>query len=332
MFTPVQLMTSAQTREHVQLLLRIARMYYQDHMLQSQIATAIGYSRPSVSRLLKEAEDQGLVSISIHDPLERLQSLESRLIERFGLHYVRVCEPLQGGTGYDVVPRSAASLLIEHTRPDSLVTVSNGNAVAYTVREVSPQNWSKTNVAQMIGSLSPTNPLTDSPEICRMLAQRLGGSYTTLPVPMILSSKTVARAMLKEKQIADTLTLGGHADVAIVGVGSVKDGRSGHIFHDYEDADLIRQVSSLKAVGHICGHHIDAQGRHIETSLCERTISIDFNRLKQIPLVIGVAWGQQKVPAILACLRAGLISALATDRETAQGILDLDQKQTGRRD
>ena len=164
-----------------------------------------------------------------------------------------------------------------------------------------------------------------------MLAQRLGGNYTSLPVPMILSSKTIAKAMLKEKQIADTLTLGGHADVAVVGVGSVEDGRSGHIFHDYENADLVREVTARKAVGHICGHHIDAQGNHIRTSLCERTISIDFDRLKRIPLVIGVAWGHQKVPGILDCLMAGLISSLATDRETAEGILELDDRQTGGR-
>ena len=160
-----------------------------------------------------------------------------------------------------------------------------------------------------------------------MLAQRLGGSYSTLPVPMILSSTPVAEAMRKERQIADTLTLGGHADVAVVGVGSVKEGRSGHIFKDYENAAFIKEVTELKAVGHICGHHIDAQGRHIQTSLCERTISIEFERLKRIPLVIGVAWGPQKVASILACLRAGLISALATDRDTAEGILELDQQQ-----
>ena len=160
-----------------------------------------------------------------------------------------------------------------------------------------------------------------------MLAQRLGGSYSTLPVPMILSSTPVAEAMRKERQIADTLTLGGHADAAVVGVGSVKEGRSGHIFKDYENAAFIKEVTELKAVGHICGHHIDAQGRHIRTSLCERTISIEFERLKRIPLVIGVAWGPQKVASILACLRAGLISALATDRDTAEGILELDQRQ-----
>lgn len=177
----------------------------------------------------------------------------------------------------------------------------------------------------MIGSLSPSNTMTDSPEICMMLAQRLGGTYTTLPVPMILSSASMARAMLKEEQIATTLTLGGRADVAIVGVGSVFGGRSGHIFTSYEDARFISEIKKRGAVGHICGHHIDAEGHHLHTSLCERTVSIEFERLRRIPLVIGVAWGHAKTAAILACLKGKLLSALATDRSTAEEIISLNE-------
>jgi len=58
MFSDLQMMTSSDARKRVQLLLRVARMYYQDHMLQSQIATETGYSRPSVSRMLKEAKSE----------------------------------------------------------------------------------------------------------------------------------------------------------------------------------------------------------------------------------------------------------------------------------
>ncbi|AKV55678.1 SorC family transcriptional regulator [Bifidobacterium actinocoloniiforme DSM 22766] len=324
MFNNDASLTSSDERQRISEILDVARMYYQRNMTQLQIAKTVGYSRPTVSRMLQEALGRGIVRITISDPLERLQNLESQLVSRFGLMYARVAEPPAGGGPIDVIPRCAASILVEHASSDSLVTVSNGRAVAATVREVPVQDWKKSTVAQMIGSLSPANPMTDSPEICRMLAQRLGGSYTTLPVPMILSSAPMARAMLKEKQIAATLALGGRADAAIVGVGAVNNGRSGHIFTDYEDAGVVEEITSLGAVGHICGHHIDDYGRHIRTSLCDRTVSIDFNRLKRIPLVIGVAWGHAKVRAIRACMRGGLISALATDRSTAEEILALD--------
>lgn len=59
----------------------------------------------------------------------------------------------------------------------------------------------------------------------------------------------------------------------------------------------------------------------MRTELCDRTISIDIERLKRIPLVIGVAWGAPKTPAIRACLVGRLISALVTDQSTAEALL-----------
>lgn len=58
----------------------------------------------------------------------------------------------------------------------------------------------------MVGA--PSNPMTDSPDICRMLAERLGGTVTTLHVPMILSSAHIAAAMRQEPQIAIALVIG----------------------------------------------------------------------------------------------------------------------------
>ena len=49
-------------------LVRAARLYYLDGLSQSDVATALGVSRASVSRILSAARDQGIVEIRIHDP------------------------------------------------------------------------------------------------------------------------------------------------------------------------------------------------------------------------------------------------------------------------
>ncbi|PLS28971.1 sugar-binding transcriptional regulator [Bifidobacterium parmae] len=321
MFNDDTVLATETSRSHIDLMLKVARAYYLDDRTQSEIAKEIGYSRPTVSRLLKEARETGIVHISIGHALERMRRLEDGLRERYGLRHARVAEVSPGEDPKLIVPRYAAALFAETCAPDSLITVSNGNAVAATVREIPVCDWPKANVAQMIGALSPDNPMTDSPDICRMLAQRIGGSFTTLPVPMILSSAQLADAMRREPQIATTLALGGGADVAIVGVGAVTTIRSGHIFDAYIDQRKAAELYHRGVVGHICGHHIDAEGRHVRTDLCDRTISIDIERLKRIPLVIGVAWGPVKMPAIRACMVGGLISALVTDQATAEMLL-----------
>ena len=213
-------MTTTESRNHIELVLKIARMYYTDNLTQAQIAAQIGYSRPTISRLLSESRDRGMVRIEIGHPLERLIQLEDALVRRYGLKCARVAQVNPGQDPSTIVPRYAAALLTEKSSPDSLITVSNGRAVAATVREVAIQDWPKSNVAQMVGALSPSNPMTDSPDICRMLAERLGGTVTTLHVPMILSSAHIAAAMRQEPQIATALALGGGADVALEGVGA----------------------------------------------------------------------------------------------------------------
>lgn len=314
-------LASSSSRDHVELMLKVARLYYEDERTEAQIAREIGYSRPTVSRLLKEARRTGVVHITISHALEHLQQLEGQIKERYGLKYARVAEVKPHETNEQVVPRYAAALFMELCRPDSLITVSNGRAVAATVREVPVCDWPKSNVAQMIGALSPSNPMTDSPDICRQLAARLGGTFTDLPVPMILSNAGIAASMRKEKQIAATLALGGGADVAIVGIGAATEQRLGHIFDAYVDNATVQEMHRRGVVGHICGHLIDADGRHVTGDLCKRTISIDLERLRRIPLVIGVAWGQVKLQAIRACMLGHYISALVTDQATAEALL-----------
>ena len=85
----------------------------------------------------------------------------------------------------------------------------------------------------------------------------------------------------------------------------------------------VAECRAKGVVAHICGHHLDAEGRHVHTAICERTLCLGLERLADIPLVIGVAAGADKTTAILAALRSGYLSALATDEPTARAVLAL---------
>lgn len=320
MFNDKSLATNS-SRQHIELMLRVARSYYLEDKTQAQIAQDIGYSRPTVSRLLKESRDSGMVHISISHELEPIRKIERQLEHKYGLQHVRVATVHDNENASQVVPKYAAALFCELCKPDSLITVSNGRAVAATVHEMPIREWPKSNVAQMIGSLSPDNPMIDSPDICRMLASKLGGTFTSLPAPMILSNAKIASSIRKEPQIATALALGGGADIAIVGVGTATEDRLVHIFDEYVDRTTAHTLCQRGVIGHICGHLIDAEGNLVPSDLYNRTISINLERLRRIPMVIGVAWGTVKVNAIHACLSGHLISALATDQKTAEALL-----------
>ncbi len=314
-------LASLETRQHIAQLIEVAQLYYMDGLNQEQIAKKVGFSRSSVSRMLTEARGRGVVHISIGHPLQRLVSLEEDLQRKYGLQCVRVAESYDDDIASTLVPQCAAQLVAEHLKPDSLIVTSTGTPTAATVRALPVLDYPRAHVTQMLGSLASNNPLTDSPEICRIMAERLGCSYTLLPAPLIMGSAKIAAAVREEKVIATAIALGNRADIAIVGVGAIRNGHSGRIFSTFEDAAVARQMQEAGVVGHICGHHIDAQGRHVRTSLCDRTISIDFDHFRHIPLVIGVAWEQWRATALHACLVGGLMSGLATNQGMAERLL-----------
>lgn len=236
-----------QTRQHIEKLIRVSQMYYDEGLNQSQIAGEVGYSRSSVSRMLTEARETGIVQITIGHPLQRLQSLEENLRNKYGLKTVRVAYSYDDSIASTLVPQCAAQLLVENLKPDSLIVTSTGTPMAATIRALPPLDYPRAHVTQMLGSLSSANSLTDSPEICRMMAERLGCAYSLLPAPLIMGSAEVAQAVRSEKLIAMTLALGNRADIAIVGVGAIRQGHSGRIFHSFEDAAVAREWSGIFA-------------------------------------------------------------------------------------
>lgn len=277
----------------------------------------IGYSRATVSRMLTEARERGIVQINISHPIEYMQTLEGRLQEKYGLDHVRVSEN-EGSQG---APKLAADFIIKHAGRNSLITVSNGSSIALTIDQLERQHWSESCVVQMIGALGHTNPLEDSPEICRRMAERLGGRYRPMPVPLVLDSPTTAANMRKEGQVANVMELSSRADMAVVGVGAVIKGAQQGILEAWSSPRIAAQIEELGAVAHLCSHHLDAEGNHLDTPLCERTIALEPEKLKAIPQVVAIAWGLKKVPALRATITGGYINTLITDEITAIELL-----------
>jgi DNA-binding transcriptional regulator LsrR (DeoR family) len=313
---------TTEDRAHAALLLEVARQYYTDGRSQAEIASDINFSRATVSRLLSEARARGVVQITIAHPLERVLTLERALMRAFGLKLARVADAVEPSSAMREVARSAADLIIECSPSEVVLTLSNGRAVTATVDALPQQVWPRSKVVQMIGSLGQSDRLIDSPETCRRMARKLGGTFHPLPAPLIVQDAATAWALKRDNQIATTLELGARADVALLGVGSVNEGHSGTIFRDYENHATAEAARAAGAVAHICGHHISARGEHVRIDPCERTIAMDPERLHNIPLVVCVARGDDKVAALEAVMRGGFISALATDVPTARGLLE----------
>lgn len=313
------------SREHVELLLKVARMYYQEDLGQQEIADRIGYSRPTVSRLLAETKERGIVRFTISHPLAPALEAEERLKRKFGLRYVAVASQ-DGAVSARAVGRLAGQRIADHGNSHTMLALSNGRSVAEVVDSMPSARWPYSCVIQMVGSLGMVDHhLVDSPDLCRRMAARLGGTHRPLPVPIVLGSAAVAASVRQEAVVLTTLELAARSDIAVCGVGAVgSHGTSGVILQPFMTPEIDAQVKRGKAVAHICGHHFTAQGKHVPTTLCDRMISMSPERLADIKMAMVVAWGPEKVPALHAVLQTGFISALTTDEQTAWLLLQYE--------
>ena len=65
------------------ILVEAAKLYYEHQLSQLEISKKFKVSRPTVSRLLNQARNTGIVKIEIIDPSEVGTQLEATLIKKF---------------------------------------------------------------------------------------------------------------------------------------------------------------------------------------------------------------------------------------------------------
>ncbi len=315
-------------RQRSMLLLEVARQYYDYGMSQASIAEASGYSRPTVGRMLAEARESGIVHIQVTHPLERVLELEATIRNRFGIDHVHVAPPnLAQRDGVTEVARATSDLLDAILGPNMSVGLSNGRILTELLNWLRPHRELEASVVQLVGGVGDPIRLIDTPELCRQLAQRWGGVASALSGPLIAQSAQVARDLRALPDVARTLALGARVDLAIIGVGAGFR-HPASVFHGVLTPAAVRTLHRRGAVGHILGRFVDPMGKPIATGLDDRVVALDLDQLRSIPLVLAVAAGAQKAPALAAALRGGYLGALVIDVSAAQALAHLPERRS----
>ena len=273
-------------RDNVQELLKVARLYYEERRTQAEIATLVGFSRPTVSRLLAKALERGIVQIRIAHPLERILSIEGALKKKLDLSLIRVTES-DTADSIDAIGRVAADLLGEILVDGQVLAVGNGRSIAATARNIPELTLPRTTVVQLLGSLPGGLPAwgRDSPTLCHQIADRLGTTSARMPIPLFVDDPALVEPLLREERVSTTLALAARADVAVVGVAGIHAHDEGERAHRLHDAGDRRRHPGRRR----CGAHPRPALRSARpvraTPLSFRTLALSLESLRGIPLV-----------------------------------------------
>lgn len=312
--------------ERHQLLADIAEWYYIDGMSQQDIARRVDLSRPSISRLLLDAREAGIVEIKVHRPIPTVLELERELESRFSLQRARVLER-RTATDEDalrILGRLGVSVLNNVLEDGMIFGLSWGTTVHAVIEALSPRRLPDVKVVQLIGGVGAPYRSIDASEQCRRAAQMFGAQHYYLNAPMRVEQPEIAAALREDHSIREVLELAQGTDVALVGIGALIPEVSTQYHSGYISYDDLRSLDKLGAVGTVCASNYDIAGRHINAPWLEDcTIGVRWENLQQFGTVIAVALGRRKAPAVLGGLRSGVIDILITDDLTVEEMLKL---------
>ncbi|MAD86478.1 MAG: deoxyribonucleoside regulator, partial [Deltaproteobacteria bacterium] len=299
---------------------RASWYYYKIGMTQGEIANRLGINRARVINILNEARKDGTVTFHVSGEDEELMALEVQLKEKWGLRDVFLTpgvfdEELKN----DLSMAGAQYLEMNLPSKESLIALGWGETISGITRNLGRVIPERTSFVTLCGGvmhyLSEHTPANVGTPLSGFLYP-----FHVIPTPLMVGSPELRDQLLNEPEVQHVMNMAQLADIAMVGIGSLKTSTEfeGFGYKSQKELDLLKKRG---AVGEMHGEYFNADGEPLEMEHHHRLISIRLETLRKMKHVVGVAGGPDKIEALKAALKGGFIHSLITDEVTARALI-----------
>ena len=297
----------------------VARRYYIDDMQKSEIADEFGISRFKVARLLEEARASGIVRIYVDMPTEVDLPLGEQLAHVSNIKRAIVVRAADESA--QSVPALIGAAVADYLRSivssKDVLGISWGSTLTSVVDAV--PSLASADIVQLVGGVRAGSMQVSGVELVRRLSEKTGSNAFPLHAPLLVRTAEMASNLRNDPALAETIERFRQLTVALVGVGSWDPPKSS-LFSEFTP-DERRSLLEAGAVADVCTIVLDADGVPIQSAALERAIGITVDELGAVPEVIAVAYGIDKVRALRAVLRSGIVKTVVTDSRTAEQLI-----------
>ncbi|GAA0346693.1 sugar-binding transcriptional regulator [Oceanobacillus oncorhynchi subsp. oncorhynchi] len=311
--------------EEERTLLKLAQMYYEKDMTQSEIAKELEINRSTISRMLKKVRDKGIVTTVINYDMFDTFTVEEQLKERFQLKdaiVVPVGEEHSKETKLLAMGQACANYLNQVVQNQDVIGFSWGTGLSKAVEQLDTTSKKDVLCVPMIGG--PSGKLESKYHvntICYKAAEKFNAQSLMIDLPAILDNKETRNQILKSGYFEEISTVWNLLTVAVFGIGSMEISGE-RIWKAFYGNAVTQEFKRDNIVGDICSHFFDIDGNVVQTSVTDRTINIGLDKIRNARYSIGVAESREKVNGIIGALNSGLMKVLVTTEETAKLILE----------
>ncbi len=305
----------------IRLMTKVCDLYYNQNIGQQQISELLKISRPTISRLLTAAKEQGVVKITVTNlDSIRYWELESRLKELFGLKDVLIADTLPNeDEKKDRIGQIAGRYLEYLIKDGSVVGISMGSTLRRVVSHVSDLAAQNVTFLPLVGGVGQLQMDLHANSLAERLSRKFNGVFLPLHAPARVSSAAVRDELLREDSLSSTIGMMEKLDVAVVGIGYPNEGSSIEATGYYGDNE-IESLLDRGVVGEICMQFYDVHGDTTPFREDNNVIGLEIPRLRKVPISVGVAGGTEKAPAIRGAIEGKYINVLVTDYQCASAL------------
>ena len=309
------------------LLVRISELYYQQNLSQQDISKITGISRPTISRLLDEAKETGVVEIIVHSPINKNPQLSHLVRTTFGLRdAVIVAGDYEFDQSLTRCAHCAVDFLSTVLENNMSIGISWGRALEALCDVLEPNDYYdyyNVTVVQMVGCLGTGNPRVDGLELALRLSKKVHGTYSNIYAPVYVDSELVYSYLTAEPQIEATLKKAGTVDIILTGIGSLNDANGSLYKSGCYNAEERKELMRRGAVSSLLGRMFDINGNEVQLD-SRYVISAPLEAMRTPSWSIGINASAEKAECTLAAVRGKYINVLVADEALARRMLEME--------
>lgn len=301
-----------------EMILKTALYYYEEEITQSEIATLLKISRPTVAALLQEAKDRGIVKITIQHSQLRTIKLQERLLKKYQLANVKIASTAKEENSLKAAAGKLCVELIEPLLPDiQRLGIGWGTTLFEYVQQANYLHLEPLKIVPLIGGNGLATVRFHSNHLAFVLSQKYHCEVSYFYAPAITDTQAVKDTLAETNLIKEIMEEGRQVDVAVLGVGDPIHSST------YEKLDYISEKDTALLIkegiiGDIGGTFFKANGEPLREGIAQRMLGIDLADIQEIKRVVVVATGKEKAKSIQTLLELGCITDLIIDEEIAQ--------------
>lgn len=308
--------------KRIERLTQVARMYYEQNMNQSEIARALGVSRPLVSVLLSEARECGIVTIMINNVESAQELLAKRLESRFGLRRAEVVPDAKSAedTNNLVAARVYELCFLGEDRPGRVGLGWGsmlGRMADYAESLPDFGGGAKGRLFPLIGGIGASYRGYHTNELARIVSGKAGYEAEYLYLPAFFDSEAELNFAQKLEAYSAVQADWSTMELALINISN---------FPSYPDLGVEYRYGSRlteeRAVGRVLAHYYDAEGRVIEASV-KNALQAGIEQLRKAPRTVAVCSTLLRPQSVTGALALGVIDTLCLPQSLAEKVLEL---------